>query len=375
MKNDEELAEIWRQSSSIDLTLKNYDRHWHPLLRRRLAPEPFSRQLLFRRMAGGEPLLATGLKVPVRGEERLGKQQAVLRALTDGLPRNERVCVRLGPTGVSRRIAVRELIRLWSNGRAKLTVTDLHLRKSSVLRYMDCTALSDFNLLVGASKEVASEEMLTAVVSSAKTFTDSHTDDPDGSNHCFVGRKLWLVWDTFMGIKQGIQDFERCDVLTDRAAFDIGAFLSIPGSRWFLVEPGQTLFLPGNFAHKVITLEHYLGVGSFFVMLPSYLRTLERWTLHTPLWALDLPEERRMDIVNRITRRVLHKVLSLSNASHHEQLHWGLDPLERAANAWNEGKHENAKRALLAQPPTRDLVQALLKFESNRSPKTRRKAS
>jgi hypothetical protein len=35
------------------------------------------------------------------------------------------------------------------------------------------------------------------------TFTDSHSDDPDGSNHCFVGRKLWLVWDTFLGIGRG----------------------------------------------------------------------------------------------------------------------------------------------------------------------------
>lgn len=315
-------------------------------------------------MSAGDPFLATGLDVPVLDEERLGKRQAVLRALTEGFPSKERVRVRCGSADSARKLEVRELIRRWSGGRARVTVSDLHIRATRVLRYINCDSLSDFNLLAGASKEVASEEMLTVVVSSAGTFTDSHSDDPDGSNHCFLGRKLWLVWDTFLGLDQGLEDVERCETTGPRAAFSVDTFLAIPGSRWFVVEPGHTLFLPGHLTHKVITLEHYLGVGSFFVMLPSYVRTLERWTLHTALWALDLPRERRMDQVNRITRRVLRKVKSLLQATPNEQARWGLDHLEHAAKAWCAGVGESKKRTLLAHAPARNLLQTCSNIRS-----------
>ena len=144
------------------------------------------------------------------------------------------------------------------------------------MKRIDCSHLSSFNLLAGAPDPIGTEEILTMVVSSAGTLSDSHTDDPDGSNHCFAGEKLWLVWHTFQGLAQGLEDVERCDVFGDRAAFSLAGFLAVPGSRWFVVRPGLTLFLPGHLRHKVITLERYLGVGSFFVMLPSYLCTLLR---------------------------------------------------------------------------------------------------
>jgi hypothetical protein len=270
--------------------------------------------------------------------------------------------VRCGRTGVEKRIQLKELVRRWSDRRGIVTVTDLHIRKSGVLRYMNCRILSDFNLLPRASKSVAAEEMLTVVMSSANTFTDSHTDDPDGSNHCFGGRKLRLVWDTFAGIKQGLEDFSRCDVKGSAATFRLDTFLSIPRSRWFVVEPGQTLFLPGHMAHKVITLEQYLGVGSFFVMLPSYLRALERWSVHTALWALELSEGHRMDLVNQMTRRVLHKVNMLVRSGHEESSRWGLDHLVQSARMWDADASPRAKRVLLAQAPSRDLIQTLLDF-------------
>ena len=168
-------------------------------------------------------------------------------------------------------------------------MTDFHIRGTAIMKRIDCSHLSSFNLLAGAPDPIGTEEILTMVVSSAGALSDSHTDDPDGSNHCFAGEKLWLVWDTFQGLARGLEDVERCDVYGDQAAFSIAGFLAVPGSRWFVVRPGQTLFLPGHLTHKVITLERYLGVGSFFVMLPSYLRTLMRWTRHTPLWALTAP--------------------------------------------------------------------------------------
>jgi len=93
----------------------------------------------------------------------------------------------------------------------QVTVTDLHLRATKVLRYMNCSALSDFNLLKAHRRRLQRGDA-HGCVSSAGTYTDSHSDDPDGSNHCFVGRKLWLVWDTFLGIKKGLEDVERCEL-------------------------------------------------------------------------------------------------------------------------------------------------------------------
>jgi hypothetical protein len=56
-----QIIKLWQQASRIDASLKVFNRHLPALLRRRLVPEPFSRELLFQRMQEGKPLLATGV--------------------------------------------------------------------------------------------------------------------------------------------------------------------------------------------------------------------------------------------------------------------------------------------------------------------------
>jgi len=104
---------------------------------------------------------------------------------------------------------------------------------------------------------------MTLVISSQGNVTDSHSDDPDGSNHCFVGRKLWLAWDTFEGRAAGLQDCSR-DLVRERARFDLATFAALPSACWWTVGAGETLFLPGRLTHRVITLEPYIGIGSFY---------------------------------------------------------------------------------------------------------------
>jgi hypothetical protein len=227
------------------------------------------------------------------------------------------------------------------------------------MQHIDCSRLGDFNLLAGARGAVGAQEMLTIVVSSAGAFTDSHSDDPDGSNHCFVGKKLWLVWDTLEGLSRGLEDVERC-TLTSRASFSISKFLSIPGSRWFTVEPGQTLFLPGHLTHKVITLEPYLGVGSFFVMLPSYLHTLLRWSRHSPLSAQTLPSHRVFELIDKITRRVIHKLRLLAHASQEERDFWGLSHLQQALRDWQQSASAESRSSLLDNPVSMQFLEVLL---------------
>jgi hypothetical protein len=354
------MLDLWRQARLIDPTLKVSPSQLPALRRRQLLPTAFSRQSLFSSMAKGNPVLFSDLRLPVRGEREFGVAAAVFRALHRGFPRQEKLRVRCGPSDATKYLSIDELLRRWKNPRARVSITDLHIRGTKVMRSIDCSRLSDFNLLAEARGEVGAQEMLTMVVSSAGTYTDSHSDDPDGSNHCFTGKKLWLVWDTFAGLSRKLEDVER--IATDRktALFSIAQFLSVPGSRWFVVEAGQTLFLPGHLTHKVITLENYLGIGSFSVMLPSYLRTLVRWSRHTPLWALEAPSDRRLELVDKVTCRVTEKLQALATASQEERSRWGLEFLHLAMQDWQRGSREDSWRLLRRNPTSARFVDAAL---------------
>jgi hypothetical protein len=349
----------WERAREIDHTVTVTRQQARALEGRQLTSVPFSRDRLFQSMARGEPVLFDGVPVRVRHERRLGTAAAVGRALRDSFGPSDRVRVRCGPSRTIKYLTVAELLDRWASERARVSVTDLHIRGTGMVSRIDCSRLSHFNLLARAPDPIGSEEILTMVVSSAGALSDSHTDDPDGSNHCFTGEKLWLVWDTFEGIARGLEDVERCAVYGEHARFSIARFLSVPSSRWFSVKAGQTLFLPGHLTHKVITLERYLGVGSFFVMLPSYLRTLARWTMHTPLWALTLPRERRLDLVDRITARVIDKVHRLRTAPRAEQERWGLRYMQREARALLRMPRQRLTELFQGNPRSMELVSAL----------------
>jgi hypothetical protein len=250
-------------------------------------------------------------------------------------------------------------MRRWSGGRAIVNVTDLHIRGTPITKLIDITPLSDFNLLPRSRLEAIQElEILTLVVSSGGSFTDSHTDDPDGSNHCFTGRKLWLIWDEVSGLARGLQNVERCEVV-EQAAFDIGAFLSLSKSGWCVLSKGQTLFLPGNYAHKVITLEHYLGIGSFFVMLPHYLRTLLRWKLQAPLWSLNYSNGESTSLLEDITRMVTRRVRALMDAPPNVRRFWGLEHLIRSVSYWETTCPHTEKRVLTDCPSSSKFLEVI----------------
>jgi len=194
------------------------------------------------------------------------------------------VKARVGSRQEFQSITISNLLGKWERRRGLVTVTDLHFRGTRLETCIDVNALSDFNFLLLGSEELALQEMMTLVVSSAGTVTDSHSDDPDGSNHCFVGEKLWLAWDTFEGQQVGFEDVSR-DEISNGAAFDMRTFLSLRSACRFVVSDGQTLFLPGSLTHKVATLRPYLGVGSFFVAFAGGLETLMRWYEHGLLCA------------------------------------------------------------------------------------------
>jgi hypothetical protein len=185
---------------------------------------------------------------------------------------------------------------------------------------MNTAALNDFNLLPRGTDSFQSQDSL--VISTAGAVTDSHSDDHSGSNHCFVGAKLWLMWDTSEGFQHGLEDVERCDV-DDKAAFDLQAFLSMRSSRWLFITSGHTMFIPANLTHKVITLERYIGLGSFHAALPSFLRSLVHWSQLTPLWANKSGRDSPYS-VEFITRRAIRKMCALRHETSVERIKWGL---------------------------------------------------
>lgn len=318
--------EWWERAAAFDPRLRCGARDLTALGKARLRPIPYDRGVLFGRMAANRVTVVEGARVRLRGDHggREGRA-AFLDLLRASFATTDRARVQAGREARRSALGIAEVIRRWERDDSILGVTDLHFRDTELERAADVRPLSGFNLLLAGPASVRFLEMMTLVVATTGNVTDSHTDDADGSNHCFCGMKLWLTWDRLEGQKRGLQDVSH-DTVHDWARFDLRTFLTVPGARWFLVQPGQTLFLPGDRAHRVITLEAYLGLGSFHVSLPGYPETLRRWLLDDPT---DVTPRVRTAIHGTVLRAI-HR----SRTSRHERSRWGADHLAAALSSW-----------------------------------------
>jgi hypothetical protein len=323
----DDLAGLWRTAAEMDATLKTDAADLRKLAARRITSEPYARPRLFSQMTAGRPVIFNDFVVALRGGDHGDVRNTLVELYRKGFPRTQRARVQTGPMRYRSRIPVRELLDRWQRGRAIISVTDLHLRGTRVEEVMDVSGLSDYNLLLTGSRDMAYQEIMTLVIGAKGNVTDSHSDDPDGSNHSFLGRKLWLAWETFEGRAAGLEDNSRDFTTDDEAAFDMKAFLSLRSACWFTISAGETLFLPGRLTHKVLTLEHYLGVGSFYVALPCAINTITRWTLHRALWTLKTRDNDHL--VGEITRAITKKVRELRFGSQELRDQWGYDFMQR----------------------------------------------
>ena len=174
------------------------------------------------------------------------------------------------------KLTIGELMHEWEKDEQLLRVTNIHLRSFDLVDHALLDRICPFNLLVHGNEDLKKLEMMTLMVSTTGGVTDSHSDDTDVNNHCVVGKKLWLCWDTSEGMKAGLEDCEKVEVF-GKPKFDMETFVGLESSCWILVAEGETLFLPGNYTHKVITLEKYVGIGGFFVSFSTLLNTFDRW--------------------------------------------------------------------------------------------------
>jgi hypothetical protein len=322
-----------QQAGKYDQTLKVDRSFWPRLMRRYVPPRCYTRETHFSHMVAGEPIVVEGFPSPARGPIRDVAAEDAGEAIIDWMlsckePEKHRVYA--GRGGSRRQCTLSEIARRWRADRTRLGVTDLHIRETSLEEIIDPQRLSAFNLLCRASDRVRAQEMFSFVISSRGYLTDSHSDAPDSSNYCFVGRKLWLAWDTYEGMRHGLEDVERMP-LTSKPRFDLETWLSLRSARWLLVNPGQTLFLPANLTHKVITLERYVGVGGFYIALPNCLRLLAYWINRVPLWSKRDATGRNDELIGDIAKTVRDTILQLRDAAPEDRRKLGCDFLEESA--------------------------------------------
>lgn len=344
-------------SALVDATVHDPTLVFTQGLRRALAARyrpasRFSRRRLFDAMYHARTVVFDDY--PMRPSRRFdeGSLSALITELQTGLPQRERTLIRTGRSRTPRRVTVRQALERWLRGRSRFGVTDLHFRGTRFYDRVDAAAISYFNLLPKCSEALSFLEMLTLVISSKGIFSDSHSDDGDGSNHCFVGKKLWLAWDRHEGQKAGLQDctFDRVD---DQCSFDMATFARLRSSHWFLVTEHQTLFMPGHFTHKVVTLEPYIGFGSFYVSMPSYINTIKRWLLHA---TTDVDAA----FVEHLNNACTGIVRTLAAHALKEQNRLGLPYLRRAARNWRRGLTARQCQLLLGNRSFRTFLLAAL---------------
>jgi hypothetical protein len=345
----------------FDPTIRIASADWPRLHRRYVAPLPYSRETLFTRMYLGEPSVLSGFPKPLRRTMAgLEPEQAgaALISWLGGQRSRRRHSINAGPGTARKALTLAGIAAKWQAGRVRFGVTDLHIRDTVMEQVIAPRQLSEFNLLTRSSKNAQRQEMFSFVISTKGHVTDSHSDAPDSSNFCFTGRKLWLAWDTYEGARHGLQDAERLPA-PGRARFDMERWLRLRSARWMLVNPGETLFLPANLTHKVVTLESYVGVGGFFIALPNCLRLLSHWILHVPLWS-KLDRNGAFDcLVDEIAGTVEESLRRLKRASSVQRRRWAYDYVGPAAAYFIDTRTKGELRRLLSDARFRRVAEAI----------------
>jgi hypothetical protein len=318
-----EMRQVWDAAARFDDSLALRPKLTGALATKRIEPMPYSRSQLFERMRLCKPSLFSNFPLQQGStHDGLPSTAGLVDELRSGFPRAKRARVRIREA--IEYLPIPKVLDRWMRAKSVFGVTDLHYIGTRFDARVDTRNLNDFNLLPRGTQGFQSQDSL--VISSCGAVSDSHSDDHSGSNHCFTGTKLWLLWDTLEGLEHGLEDAEHCEVF-GRAAFDLPAFSAMSSSRWILIGPGQTMFIPGNLTHKVITLQRYLGLGSFHAGLPGFVDLLMRWKHLPPIWASRSAAAHSCS-VEFITRRAIRRIRSLRKASRSERHRWGLPYLK-----------------------------------------------
>lgn len=346
-----EFAEALR----YDPTLAAFPSDLAALKKKYLAPLHYSQEQLFKNMFRGKTVVFQDYPINYPVSDDLSKTDLTLHLLRNNLKGAEKIFIRYGSNRTLKKVTIHDVIERWVRGQSKFGVTDLHFRQTKFFRKIDAGSISYFNLLPLFPEKVSFLEMLTLVISSKGIFSDSHSDDGDGSNHCIVGKKLWLAWDKEEGAKAGLQDCTY-DNVYDQAKFSIKKFLSLKSSHWFLVAEGQTLFMPGNFTHKVVTLESYIGFGSFYVSFPNYINSIKRWTVK---YSSDVTPS-FVETLNKKCLQYIREKILLMKPEEKEKI--GFPYLLKGIEDWRAGLDPEQRKAFSSNMSNNDFISGVQKM-------------
>jgi hypothetical protein len=339
---DETAAADWRAAARIDRSVRLPAALAPGVAALEVQPERYSRRRLFSAMARQEVVLFRDH--PLRDSMRRyfldrGEPPAALRKLFG--PRATTL-VKKGPAQRVRWLRVHDVVDTWWRDRGVLSANDVFYRELQLDRKFDCEAIGDFSVLRHAPRRIREVEVATLLMGTKGCMSDSHSDDPDGCNHCVFGKKFWLVWDREEGRAAGLQDCEYDDVYA-RARFDMGAFATLRSARWFVVSDGTTLFLPGHLTHKVITLERYLGISNFYVALPNALSSLTRWRLKGTTMVTDM-------LWSDILRLIMERLRSTASGTPADRHFWGFYHVSDAVAQWRRRYSADERHKMTALP-------------------------
>lgn len=340
----------WERAAATDPTLHLSGSIVKKLPAFELKPHPYSRRRFFSYMLRQQPQLFNNF--PLRYSLQPYFQHTNLAGTLKKLFRNSpKTLTKLGKAKTRRYLPVHEVVDKWSAGATVFSANDIFFRNLGLDRVFDCAPISDFNIIPQTSPDINYIEVATLLIGTPGCLTDSHSDDPDGSNYCIRGKKLWFVWDRKEGRRHGLEDCEYDDVYT-HANFSLPAFMKVSSAHWFTVSEGQTLFLPGNLTHKVITLEKYLGISSFYLGLVNALCSFSRWKFNGTVMVTEALQQELMQLI----MQQLEKTAAADRAYKYQ---WGYYHLPEAIRVWKQKYSKDQRELLCADPSFRELANSI----------------
>ncbi len=189
----------------------------------------------------------------------------------------------LGDTVRRSRWAPERVLAAWEANDPVFGITD-HSVGSEVLSedFRLDTVLED-NFL-SRTESLERFEVCGPVLATRGHLTDAHMDDPDIWNSCVSGAKAWFMADSREWSREHRVSIRH---IVDVEPLDVETFLSLPGSRWAVVADGAALYCPNTYVHRVVTLERYVGIGTFCATRASAGRLLDFWRAHGSLFEAD----------------------------------------------------------------------------------------
>jgi len=97
-------------------------------------------------------------------------------------------------------------------------------------------------------------------------------------------------------------------------------------------------------AHKVVTLEPYLGFGGYHVGLPNHLTSIRRWILY------DTVEINQKNLLGKINKVMMQKLDEVRGGPRSVQEHWGLRYMYKSIARWEKNEARETKEFLLKHP-------------------------